>query len=129
MMSKDLIKQILRFLVVGGTATVIDYSIFAILTQFLNIHYLVAQVISFTISLMFNYVASTKWVFNANKQNKKQIIIFVVLSVIGLGINSLLLFIGVDLMSIHELIAKLFATAIVMIYNFITRKLIIEKNN
>ncbi|MBQ6840654.1 MAG: GtrA family protein [Bacilli bacterium] len=129
-MNKNLIKQILKFLVVGGTAFVIDYGIFALLTQTpIDCHYLIAQVISFTISLIFNYIASIKWVFDAKKQTKKEAITFVVLSVIGLVINSILLYIGVDLIHIHELIVKLFATAVVMVYNFVTRKLIIEKHN
>ena len=123
-----LIKQIMRFGIVGGIAFVIDYSIFAILT-IIGCHYLIAQIISFTISLIFNYIASIKWVFNAKKQTTKDIVVFVLLSVVGLGINELLLYIGVDKMHIHELIVKLFATAVVMVFNFITRKLIIEKKS
>ena len=124
----NLIKQILKFGVVGGTAFVIDYGLFAFLT-FLGMHYLLAQVFSFIVSLAFNYWASIKWVFDAKKQTPKEITIFVVLSVIGLGINEILLYIGVDKLNYHELIVKLIATFIVMVYNFITRKLIIEKHN
>ena len=124
----NLIKQILKFGVVGGTAFVIDYGLFALLT-YLGMHYLLAQVFSFSISLAFNYWASIKWVFNAKTQTPKEITIFVVLSIIGLGINDILLFIGVDKLKFHELLVKLVATFIVMVYNFITRKLIIEKHN
>ncbi|MBR4231278.1 MAG: GtrA family protein [Bacilli bacterium] len=121
-----LFKQLFRFGIVGGIAFLIDFGIFALLTH-LGMHYLIAQIISFSISLAFNYVASIKWVFDAKKQTPKEIIIFVSLSVVGLGINELLLFIGIDKLHFHELIVKLFATAVVMVFNFVTRKLIIEK--
>jgi len=123
-----LIKQILKFGVVGGTAFLIDFGLFALLTHF-GMHYLIAQVISFIVSLAFNYWASIKWVFDAKKQTLKEIITFVILSIIGLGINSVILYIGIDLMLFHELIVKLISTFIVMVYNFITRKLIIEKHS
>lgn len=127
-LSYNLVKQILKFGLVGGIAFAIDYGLFAILTT-LKMHYLIAQIISFSVSLAFNYIASIKWVFDAKKQTLKETIIFIVLSVIGLGINELLLYIGVDKMGYHELIVKLVATFIVMVYNFITRKLIVEKRN
>ena len=123
---KKLIKQIARFGIVGVLATLIDYGIFAGLT-ILGLHYLVAQVISFMIAHAFNYWASIKWVFDAKKQTAKEVILFWVLGIGGLLLNSILLYIGVDIYNYHELIVNLFATGVVMVYNFITRKLIIEK--
>ena len=126
--NNKLLMQILKFGVVGGTAFLIDYGIFTILSQLLNIHYLIASIISFSISVIYNYILSIKWVFDVSKkQTTKEFIIFVILSVIGLGLNSLIMYISVDLMQIHEMISKIIATAIVMVYNFITRKIFIEK--
>ena len=123
-----LLMQIIRFGIVGGTSFLIDYGIFTILSQLLHIHYLIASILSFTISVIYNYILSIKWVFDVSKkQTSKEFIVFVILSVIGLGINSLIMYLSVDLMHIHEMISKIIATAIVMVYNFITRKIFIEK--
>ncbi len=123
-----LFQQIFRFGIVGGTAFIIDYGIFALLNQILGIHYIIAGTISFSISVIYNYILSIKWVFDVTKkQTTKDFIIFIVLSVIGLILNNIIMYISVDLMHIHELIAKIIATAIVMVYNFITRKIFIEK--
>lgn len=125
---KKLIKQVLKFGIVGGVAFLIDYGLFALLTLS-QMHYAIAQVISFSIALAFNYFASVKWVFVAKNQSIKDIIIFITLSIIGLGINEILLYIGIDLFCFHPLLVKLVSAGVVMIYNFITRKLIIEKHN
>lgn len=123
-----LIRQILKFGVVGGIAFIIDYGIFTLLSQVFNIHYLISSIISFSVSVIFNYIMSIKWVFDVNKkQTTKDFIVFIILSVIGLGLNSLIMYISVDLINIHELISKIIATFIVMIYNFITRKIFVEK--
>lgn len=126
---KKLIKQLFKFGIVGGTAFLIDYSILFLLAKVVGLNELISAAISFVISLSFNYFASIKWVFEAKKQTPKEVIIFVLLSVVGLGINELLIYIGSIKMNIDVMIVKLFATVIVMIYNFITRKLIIEKHN
>lgn len=125
---KKLVDQILKFGVVGGLAFLIDYGLLYFLTEYLHIYYLISSVISFTVSLIFNYILSIKWVFDVTKkQTYKEVIIFVVLSVIGLGINQLVMYVGSDLLHIHYMFTKLVATAIVMVWNFVTRKIFIEK--
>ena len=126
---KKLINQILKFGVVGGIAFVIDYGILFLLAKVIGLNELISAAISFIISLTFNYFLSTKWVFEAKKQTPKEVIIFVLLSVVGLGINEVLIYLGTKKLGLDVMIVKLFATAIVMVYNFITRKLIIEKHN
>lgn len=125
---KKLIDQILRFGVVGGLAFLIDYGVLFVLTEYCGIYYLVSSIISFIVSLIFNYILSITWVFDVTKkQTAKEVIIFVILSVMGLGINQLVMYVGSDLLKIHYMFTKLVATAIVMVWNFITRKIFIEK--
>jgi len=127
LLENKLFKQIIKFAVVGGLAFVIDYALLYSLTEFMNIHYLISSIISFTVSVIFNYILSIKWVFDVNKkQGTKEFIVFVVLSTIGLGINSIIMYLMVDKMNIHYMLSKLVATFIVMVYNFITRKIFIE---
>ncbi len=122
-----LVKQILRFGVVGGLAFIIDYIVLYVLTDIFHIYYLISSCISFTVSVIFNYILSIKWVFDVNKkQDMHEFIVFIILSVIGLIINSIIMYIMVDIISIHYMISKLLATLIVMVYNFITRKIFIE---
>ena len=121
--------QIFKFVIVGGTATVLDWILYYILYNYLKINPLIANIISFSISTVYNYWASTKWVFEVNKDksSKRLFIEFVLFSVIGLGLTELLLWIGIDLLSMNAMLIKIIATIIVMIFNFITRKIFLEK--
>jgi len=125
---EKLVKQILKFGVVGGGAFLIDYTVLYILTEFAGIYYLTSSVISFIVSLIFNYILSIYWVFDVTKkQTGKEIAIFVILSVIGLGINQIVMYAGSDVFHIYYMFTKLVATFIVMVWNFVTRKIFIEK--
>lgn len=121
-------QQIIRFAFVGGGAFVIDYGVMIFLTEVGGLNYLISSAISFTVSVIFNYIMSVKWVFNVSgeRSQTQDFAVFIVLSVIGLGINSLIMWIAVDKFHIFYMIAKIGATAIVMVYNFITRKIFLE---
>ena len=67
--NSELFKQIFRFCIVGGWATLIDYVILVICKELIGLSVLLSSAISFTISVIFNYLASIKWVFNV--QDKK----------------------------------------------------------
>lgn len=126
---KKLIAQVLKFGVVGGTAFLIDYGIMIALTEFSGINYLISSGISFVVSVIYNYILSVHWVFDVDKDGdkKKEFIVFILLSVIGLGLNQLLMWVFVSRVHVFYMLAKIFVTAIVMIYNFVTRKIFLEK--
>ncbi len=123
-----LIAQFMKFGVVGVIAFVIDYGLLALLTEVFGVNYLVSATISFTVSVIFNYLASMRYVFTHKEDmsRRREFVIFVVLSVIGLSINNLCMWAGVELFGIHYLITKIVATAIVMIWNFVTRKIFLD---
>lgn len=129
--SGKLFRQIIKFGFVGGTAFLIDAGILFILTEFCGIHYLISGAVSFTVSVIYNYILSIKWVFDAKEGNSKveELAVFIGLSVIGLGLNQLFMWFFVDLLHIYYMLSKIVATAIVMVYNFITRKLFIERKS
>jgi len=127
--SEKLLLQIFKFIIVGGTATLLDWAVYYVLYNFLHINPLIANILSFTVSVIYNYIASVNWVFDVNKEKSKvaMLVEFLVLSVIGLLISELLLWIGIDKFGLNEMLVKIGATIIVMIFNFITRKIFLEK--
>ena len=127
---KKLFSQLIKFGLVGGIAFLIDYGIMVFLTEVFKIPSLISAAISFTVSVIFNYIASVKWVFDVDKEKNskaKELIVFIILSIIGLGINELIMWIMDKQFGIYYMISKIVATIVVMCYNFITRKLFLER--
>ncbi len=122
---KKLVSQFVKFGLVGVIAFGIDYGIMVALVELVQMNPVVASAISFTVSVVFNYYASMRYVFTHREDmsKTKEFIIFVILSVIGLGINTVLMYVGVDLLVISYLLVKLFATAVVLVWNFVSRKI------
>lgn len=147
---KNLFAQIIKFGLVGGICFVIDYLIgLGIMNIFLavggdqafEIGTLVGAIFGFSISAVVNYILSFKFVFNRKEDlnRKVEFIAFITLSIIGLGLNSLLMWISVgpvysNVAVLHENVgynlmytfARAFSAGVVMVYNFITRKVFLE---
>lgn len=126
--TENLLIQIFKFGIVGGIAFLIDYIVLFCCKEFIGLSVLLSAAIAFTVSVIYNYIASVKWVFDVNKEKsaKKNFVIFIILSIIGLIITEIIMWIGSDIMKINYLIVKIIATAIVMVFNFITRKIFLE---
>lgn len=123
-----LIQQIMKFGIVGVLAFVIDYGLMVALTELVGLVPVASATVSFIVSVVFNYVASMRFVFSHKEGMSKQreFAIFVVLSVIGLLINDGLMWAGTELVAIDYRIVKIGATAVVMVWNFVTRKLFLD---
>ena len=124
---RKLIEQILKFGVVGFAAFGIDYGVLMLLSQVLGVDPVIAAAISFCVSLLFNYLASMRYVFKRRDDlsRSREFITFLLLSGIGLLINEVLMWAGVALLGNSALmvtITKVFATAVVMVWNFLSRK-------
>lgn len=127
---RKLIEQVMKFGVVGVIAFVIDYGLMVVLTELFGVNYLISATVSFVVSVTFNYFASMRYVFTHKEgmSRRREFVIFVVLSVIGLVINDVLMWLGTGLLGISYLITKIFATAVVMVWNFVTRKKFLDAN-
>jgi len=131
---KKLIIQFLKFGIVGGVAFAADYIIMVFLTEVFRVPYLISSLISFCVSVVVNYLLSMRFVFVSRDDIKKQteFLSFLILSIMGLGINELVMYLVAEIvigdkMKRAYLIAKLAATFVVMIWNFVTRKIFLEK--
>jgi putative flippase GtrA len=125
---KKLIAQFMKFGIVGVIAFIIDYGVMIFLTEVFGVPYLISTTISFVVSVIFNYFASMRFVFKRkdDMSRRREFIIFVVLSVCGLAINDVLMWLMVDSLFIDYRISKIVVTVVVAVWNFVTRKIFLE---
>ena len=116
--------QFFRYVFVGGTAFVVDFFFLYFFSDICGIYYLVSAVFSFIISVLVNYVMSTRWVFNQdNIENKVvEFNLFMLISTIGLVFTEILLYFFTDICGIHYLISKIISAVIVLFWNFLARR-------
>lgn len=150
---KKLLEQLFKFGIVGVICFLIDYIIgIAIMNimvkgfgeKYFELGTMIGSALGFTISVIVNYLLSFKFVFERKEDmnRKAEFVIFIILSVIGLGLNQIIIWVCIgpvyqNVAILQKLLnynlaftgAKVVATGIVMIYNFVTRKIFLEKKN
>ena len=118
--------EVFRFLAVGGGCFLLEYILLYILTEYGGLHPLLSAPIAFTISLVVNYVLCVYVVFHAEKQSTRQMMLFALTSVLGLGINQAVMWFFIDMMGLWYMFAKVIASAVVMIWNYFTKRFILH---
>lgn len=120
----DIFLQLFRYIFVGGTAFAVDFFFLYFFSDICGIYYLISAVLSFIISVLVNYVMSTRWVFNQdNIENKVlEFNLFILISTIGLGFTEILLYFFTDIVGLYYLISKIISAIIVLFWNFLARR-------
>ncbi|AIQ21958.1 hypothetical protein H70737_03260 [Paenibacillus sp. FSL H7-0737] len=115
--------QFLKFNAVGLVNTLIDFVIFTLLNS-LGMVYALAQVISYSAGTANSFILNKKVTFKdrdrGNKEgfDKTQLLKFIVLNLVVLGISLLLMHLLTDKLGIQVLISKVLVTFVTVIINF-----------
>lgn len=121
--------QLFRYCIVGGCAFLIDFGVYCLL-KYLGMYYLVAAIFSFLISFAFNFLVSRVMIFKNAAQHTvvhKELFGVVAISVIGLGLTELLLFICTSLCGMDYRLSKIVASILVLLWNYAARKIFVYK--
>ena len=113
--------------------TVVNLVSYALFTRLMHIDDFVAIFLSWVLAVFFAYITNKIWVFESKsteaKQLFKEIVSFASARVATLGLEYVIMFIGVDMMHINDMIVKVFAQVLVIVANYIFSKLFIFKKS
>lgn len=114
-----------KYVIASGIALAVDIGFLYILTDIIGIHYLFSATISFSLGIMSIYILSIAWVFDKRRlsDNRIELFVFAFIGIIGLGINTLGLYLLTGMAGFYYLYSKAFTTLLVFSWNFGARKI------
>lgn len=116
--------QFFRYLFVGGFAAVVNIGSLYIFKEVLNMYYLIANALGFVLGLLTNYLLS-KWLVFAKENSMNgavEFTIYLLIGILGLGFDTLFMWIFTDKLDLYFMISKIASTVLVFIWNFFARK-------
>ena len=120
-------REQLAYLVVGVITTVINYAVYLFFTDVVNIHYIASNIIAWVAAVAFAYFANGKWVYRStSRRSVKEAFSFVLSRLFSLGLETVCLFLLVDLLHVNQRIAKLLMQVMVTVVNYLTGLLVFK---
>lgn len=122
------IRQFLKYLLVGGGATLVEWALFWLLDEQLTMHHQWATVVAYTASTFVNWGLGRLFVFKESERGAAAEIAGVYLAaLIGLLLNMGIMYVLVDALGWNEMLSKVLATGLVFVWNFLIRRLAIYR--
>lgn len=127
--------QKLRFVVVGGINTAIDFGIFFTLS-FFGLSVVAANIASTSVAFCFSFVANRKFTFKSTSSDvKRQIVLFMLITLFGLWIlQPIVITLTQDILKSSGLPAwtqlgfgKILATIVTLVWNYVLYSRVVFK--
>ncbi len=123
-------KEIINYLIFGGLTTLISIVTYAIFAKVFHIDYLISNVLSWVLAVLFAYITNKIFVFESkSKKNIKEITSFFFFRIISLVMEMVILYIFVDMLHIDDLVTKIIAQVIVIVSNYVFSKVFVFKKD
>jgi len=117
-----MLRQFIKFSLVGVGNTAIDFTVYFILTRVFDWwseHYLLANVMAFFCASLFSFSMNRIWTFRVFGAGRlKQYIRFIAVNIIALILVQLTLYVVVDMFGVYDLFAKIVALMVSVVVNF-----------
>lgn len=128
MIDRLFILKFIKFCVVGLSGMVIDFGTTWLLKERLRVNKYIANSTGFILAATSNYIWNRFWTFQSeNKHIATEYFSFIMISLAGLAINNLLVYIFSEKMKFNFYLSKLIAIGVVTLWNFIMNFLITFK--
>lgn len=121
-------EELWNYLIIGALTTVVSIGSYSIFSKLLKINYLISNVLSWIVSVIFAYFTNRWFVFHSKEKKKfKEFMAFISSRLLTLLLDSGLMIVGVDYLKIDDLVTKILVQIVIVIANYVLSKLIVFK--
>jgi len=118
--SASFLLKFVKFGIVGFSGVIVDFSLTFLCKEYLKVQKYIANAIGFTTAAVTNYILNRMWTFEShNPDILTEFTRFFVIALIGLGINSAIVWAMSGKLKVNFYLSKLVATAVVTAWNFL----------
>ncbi|MCB2354969.1 GtrA family protein [Clostridium estertheticum] len=117
------INVIVRYGLVGLLGTTIHFGSLILLVEFANFDPVLGSALGFLLVLVISYILNRTWTFQSKSRNLRQFLIYSIVSLIGLGLNSTIIFISVHLLKWNYLYGQCLVVLVVPVSNYLLNSL------
>lgn len=120
--SKRLHLQFMRFAGVGAIGTMAHYALLVLLVEAIAANEVAASTAGATLGALVNYALNRRYTFDSEKRHREALTKFLIVAALGLTLNAFFMFVLVELLSVHYLLAQVVSTTLILVWNFIGNK-------
>ena len=121
--------EAVRYLIAGATTTLIDFSMFALMSQVIGIGVAASNATAISTAILFAYVVNKLFVFRRHSDTKKALAFefakFIAARLFTMALDMSVVLTVSSVLGYHELLGKVSAQVLVIITNFFISKLIV----
>jgi len=122
---KNVIKEFVKFGVVGGIGTLVNIAILYLLTEEAGVYYMISAIFSFIVAMSGNFLLNKLWTFNEIIEFGigRKYLQFSLVSISALLVNLFFLYIFTEVLGIYYIVSQILAIGIALIINFLGNKI------
>lgn len=124
-------RELIVYGIVGVMTTLLNLAVYFVLTSWLGVHYIVSDIIAWIVCFIFSFVTNKLYVFKSARWTPdvllKEVSKFFTSSVFTGIVDVGLLYAMVDLLHINGTVSKIVDNVVIIILNYILRKLWVFK--
>jgi putative flippase GtrA len=114
----ELARQFARFTSAGFASAVGHYGLLIALVQGADVPAVPASAAGALLGAWINYSLNYHFTFRSTKQHREAALKFAVVAAIGLVLNTLFMWIGVEVIGAHYMLSQIVATGLVLFWSF-----------